>query len=61
MRPCNACGDDYVATTQNEPKLEKILEFEYFYKHFSFERNEKGYLEKRLDKSYKVEVFAHIG
>ena len=61
LRSNYACGDDYIATTQNELKLEKILEFEYFYKHFSFERNEEGYLEKRLGKTYSIEVFVQLG
>lgn len=29
--------------------------------HFSFEMNEEGYLEKRLGKTYSIEVFANLG
>lgn len=38
-----------------------IAAFDYFYRHFLFQKNQQGYLEKKICNKVQVEVFAHLG
>ena len=39
----------------------EIASFDYFYRHFLFQKNQQGFLEKKICNKVQVEVFAHLG
>ena len=55
------CRDGGVATTKNGAKLIKMLDFDQFYRHIVFEKDENGYLEKRIEQTIPVSVFYYLG
>ena len=51
---CNfSCGDLRVAMSE---RFVEILDFPYFYEHFSFQKNSQNELEKQLENEIRVRV-----
>ena len=48
-----ACGDLRVAMSE---RFVEILDFPYFYEHFSFQKNSQNGLEKQLENEIRVRV-----
>ncbi len=38
-----------------------MLDFDQFYRHIVFEKDENGYLEKRIEQTIPVSVFYYLG